>query len=82
MWSHNGQINEEYLCFVGDVQGVERNITIFDSGCSRHMFSDWRVFKNLSTDVDLWVKCANVSLTRFSALVMWVFFGEYCWYLN
>ena len=47
-----------------DVQGVVRNIIIFDSGCSRHMFSDWRMFKNLNTDVDLWVKCANGLITK------------------
>ena len=37
---------------------------IFDSGCSRHMFSCWRMLKYLTTDVDLWVKCANGSLTK------------------
>ena len=26
--------------------------------------ADWRLLKNLSTDVDLWVKCANGSLTK------------------
>ena len=62
--SYNGEINEEYSCFVCDVQGVVRNIIIFDSGCSRHMFSNWRMFKNISTDVDLWVKCANGSMTK------------------
>ena len=64
VWNHNGNINEEYSCFVCDVQGVALNKIVFDSGCSRHMFADWRLFKNLSTDVDLWVKCANGSLTK------------------
>ena len=62
--ANNGEINEEYSCFVCDVQGVVRNVIIFDSGCSRHMFSDYKMFKNLSMDVDLWVKCANGSLTK------------------
>ena len=44
--------------------GVVRNVIIFDRGCTRHMFSDWRMFKNLSTDVNLRVKCANGSLTE------------------
>ena len=47
-----------------DVQGVVRNTNILDSGCSMHMFADWRMFKNFSTDVDLWIKCANGSLTK------------------
>ena len=34
-----------------DVQGLELNTIIFDSSCSRHMFSDW-------------VKCVNGSLTK------------------
>ena len=64
MWTDNGEINEEYSCFVCDVQGMARYTIIFDSGGSRHMFAGWRLFKNLSTDVDLWVKCANGSLTK------------------
>ena len=64
VWRHNGEINEEYSYFVCDVQGVVRNIIIFDSGCSRLMFSNWRMLKNLSTDVDLWVKCANGSMAK------------------
>ena len=35
-WSHNGAVNEEYSCFVCDVQGVVRN---------KIMFSDWRMLK-------------------------------------
>ena len=39
-------------------------VIIFDSGCSRHILSYWRMFKNLSTDVDRWFKCANGSLIK------------------
>ena len=28
------------------------------------MFADWTMFKNLNMDVDLWVNCANGSLTK------------------
>ena len=64
VWTHNGVVNEEYSCFVCDVQGVVTKTIIFDSGCSRHMFADRCLFKNLCTGVDLWFKCANGSLTK------------------
>ena len=45
VWSHNGEINEEYSCFVCDVRGGVQNIIIFDSECSRHMFSDGHMLR-------------------------------------
>ena len=56
--------HEEYSCFVCDGRGVVWNIIIFNSGSYRHMFSDFRMFKNLSTDVDMLVKCTNGSLAK------------------
>ena len=32
---------------------------IIDGGCSAHMFSDWRVFRNFRTKTGIQVKCAN-----------------------
>ena len=43
VWSHNGEINDEYSCFVCVVKSVVRNIIIVDSCYSQHMFSDWRI---------------------------------------
>ena len=56
---NRGEFCGEYSCYWCDSDENERSIIIVDSGCSAHMFSDWRVFKNFPINTEIQVNCAN-----------------------
>ena len=56
---------DEHTC--DSVENARRVINI-DSGCSAHMFSDWRVSRNFGTKTGIQVKCANGQLVEASGV--------------
>ena len=53
--SNLGEVCENYTCNAWKSTDNPRRVTIIDSGCSAHMFSDWRVFRNfrIKTGIDV-----------------------------
>ena len=63
-----GEVCDEYICFACDSDKNARKVSIIDSGCSAHMFSDWRVFRNFRTKTGVQVMCANGQLVEASGV--------------
>ena len=47
--SNVGEVCDEDICHACDSDENARSVIIIDSGCSAHMFSDWRMFRNFRT---------------------------------
>ena len=57
-----------YTCHTCDSSENARRFIIIDSGCSAHMFSDWRVSRNFRTKTGVQVRCANGQLVEASGV--------------
>ena len=66
--SNVGEVCDEYTCNTCDNDDNARKAIIIDSGCSAHMFSDWRVFRNFRATTGVQVKCANGQLVGASGV--------------
>ena len=63
-----GEVSDEYTCHACDSFDNPRRVIIIDIGCSAHMFSDWRVFRNFRTKTGVQVRCANGQLAESSGV--------------
>ena len=54
----------------------KRSYIIIDSGCSTHMFSDWRGFRNFRTKTWIQVKCADGQLIEAYGVGDWGFLTD------
>ena len=62
--SNVGGMFDEDACHECNADDNARIVINIDSGCSAHMFSDWRVFQNFRTKTGIQVKCANGHLIK------------------
>ena len=67
-YSNVGEVCDEYNCHACASDVDARKVIIIDSGCSAHMFSDWRVFRKFRTTTGVQVRCANGQLVGASGV--------------